>query len=1110
MYRKSTKQMGVPRGCIHKILFIMRLTTLLLITAIVQVSASSFAQKITLREKNIPLVKVFDKIRSQTGVDFLVSTSILEDAKNISIEVEDAELKDVLEKIFKGQKLDFSIRNKSVVVSKKIPGFLDNALDALENTAKGLFQDIDVRGIVVDENGQPLAGATVKVQKGNKSTKTNLRGEFFLQGVEENTLLEITFIGYTTKEVKASANLGKLPLNLAEAKLEEVTVNAGYYTVTERERTGSIAKVTAKEIENQPVGNVFAAVQGRMAGVNITQNSGVPGAGFDVQIRGRNSLRTRANSETDGNPPLYIVNGVPVGAGLSSRYGGGILPEGNINPLNSINPNDIETIEILKDADATAIYGSRGANGVVLITTKKAKKGNLAFDVNSLYGWSNEMSNLKMMNTEEYLSMRRQAFKNDNVSTYPATAYDVNGTWDPNRYTNWKDELIGNTATFSNTQASLNGGSETTTFLLSAAHTEQSTVFGHGFKYKTNTLSGNISHRSADNRFTFTMSNLLSSLDNNVIVSDITRSSFLLSPNAPALYDSNGKLNWENGSFTNPVADYENTYSNKSLQLLNNLNAEYELLNDFSIKLSGGINYHTFDEWSLRPSTAFNPASGATAANSVSSNSRQDKLSVIVEPQLNWKLKTGAHQVNVLVGGTYQEDASGQGAVQGYGFESNAFIKNIGAAKTKVISDRIDMEYKYVAFYGRINYQLDNKYFLNITGRRDGSSRFGPNKKFANFGAIGLAWIFSDEDFFGDISWLSLGKLRGSIGTTGNDNIGDYQYFDTFATSASIYNGVTALSPTKLYNPDFSWEKTSKLEAAVDLSLFDNRLNFTAAWYHNRSSNQLVGYQLPAITGFTSVVANLAATVQNTGLEFELKSNLLSSKTFSWDAGFNLSIPKNKLISFPGLEGSTYANSYVVGEPVTIVKLYELKGIDPTTGLYSFTDFNNDGRISSPDDRKIIKNAGVKFFGGLNSDLRYKNWNLSFLFQFINQQKRNQNSSLPNPGIMTNLPVRLLDVWSPDNPSGFYMPYRTAPTASHALFQISDAIVSDASFIRLKNVQLAYQIPALHKIFRTAKVYFQGQNLFTQSNFFGPDPEFSSLGFLPPLRTYSFGLQINF
>lgn len=888
--------------------------------------------------------------------------------------------------------------------------------------------------------------------------------------------------------------------------IEEVILNAGYYKVTKKEQTGSIAKIGAKEIENQPITNVLAAAQGRMAGVSIVQSSGVPGGGFQVQVRGKNSLRS------DGNNPLYIVDGVPIGNEVkTSGFTSAILPMSSISPLNSINPNDIESMEVLKDADATAIYGSRGANGVILVTTKKGRSGRLIVGFTSSYGLSNVVSKMKMMNTEQYLGMRRQAFLNSGISTYPANAYDVNGTWQQDRYTDWSKSLIGNTASSSNTQLQLTGGSETTSFLLSLGHNEQSTVFGNDFKYTTNSITNNIAHRSKDKKLNLDVSNMFSVQKNNVINSDITRSALTLSPNAPELYKSDRTLNWENNTWSNPVAAYNATYSNQNIQYMTNLNIAYDLFKNITLKLGGGVNYQAFEEWNISPNTIYNPAyvTGQSSAYSKASKNNQNRLSYLLEPQINWKFKYEKHAFELLIGGTFQNEHNSYGSISGTGFESNALIHNISAAKTKTIEDQYDTQYRYAASFGRLNYQFNKKYILNVTGRRDGSSRFGPNKKFANFAAVGAAWLFSEEHFLKNSNWLSFGKLRGSFGTTGSDNIGDYGYLDTYTVSSSIYDGVTGLSPSRLFNPDFSWEKTKKLEAAIELGLLRNKVNINAAWYRNRSSNQLVGYQLPSQTGFTSVLANLDATVQNTGWEFEISAKLLSEGKLKWETSFNLTFPKNKLISFPGLNGSSYANQYVIGEPTAIVKLFNLEGIDPKTGTYIFTDFNGDGKISSADDAKIIENIGVSSFGGLSSSLHYESWDFSFLFQFVKQKSRNYNYIIPSPGIMNNLPVEALNVWSPENPGGLYQPYKANAAPNHTLFQNSTASVSDGSFIRLKNVELAYNIPLKNSSFRNVRIYFQGQNLITWTKYFGSDPEFTSMGYLPPLRTFAFGFKLT-
>jgi len=971
-------------------------------------------------------------------------------------------------------------------------------------------QTSSVSGRVTDPAGQPLPGVNVVI-KGTLSsgTITAADGNYLLKEVPADAILSYSFIGFKTQEIPLNGRT-QLDVQLQEdiTTLSEVTVNAGYYTVKDRERTGSIARVRSKELENQPVSNALSSVQGRMAGVSITQGSGVPGGGYNIQIRGTNSLRR------NGNYPLYIIDGVPATLQTATSLGGTILPYGEIDPLNAIHPNDIESIEILKDADATAIYGSRGANGVILVATKKGNAGSkTALSINSSYGVSQIANKMEMMDTPQYLNLRRQAYANDGISSYPANAYDINGTWDETRYTDWQDELIGRHATNSMLQFSLSGGSADNRFLISGSHSEQTTVFSDDFKYKTDNLSGSLSHRSGDKRFILNASGFFSSQSNNLIQSEITSQAIRLTPNSPALYKEDGSLNWENNTFVNPLAAYESTYSYKSKTFNTDINLQYEFLPSFYAKANGGITYTAFEERMLRPNTIYNPAYGLTPDFSQAFKNLNQQFSWIVEPQLNYRHTFNDHEVNVLLGGTLQQTQRTSLNVMGYGFESNALITNLAAAANVMVTGDNKTEYRYAAAFGRINYQYKERYILNLTGRRDGSSRFGPNQRFASFGAIGAAWLFSSENFFASHTWLSFGKLRASYGITGSDLIGDYQYLDTYTVSNTLYGGNTSLYPTRLNNPYFSWEKTTKLEAALELGFLKDRLQLSAAWYRNRSGNQLVGIPLPGTTGFSSIQANLPAKVENKGIELEISATPVQTGQFGWTSSFNLTFPENKLISFPGLEGSTYANQYVVGYPTSIVKVYNYEGIDPETGLYSFTDYNTDGNITSPDDNQVIENVAVKYFGGWSNRLTYKQWEFSFLFQFVNQRQKNYNSLMPRPGSMYNQPVEVLNVWSQDNPGGRYMPYSSGTNSQinrlHGYFSNSTAAVSDASFIRLKNVQFGYQLP-INKYLQSARFYVQGQNLLTLTNYFGLDPEFSLTGFLPPLKTWALGIQLNF
>lgn len=986
-----------------------------------------------------------------------------------------------------------------------------------------------ITGTVTDNtNNKPISGVSIFQEGKDTVATTNSSGIYRIQVSGENPVLVFKHPDYPERKVSlgdrvsvdvslgnenengiGSGNeIGNERKNESEKAIEEVVLNAGYYKVRDKERTGSISRVSAKDIENQPVTNVLASAQGRMSGVSITQNSGTPGGGFDIQIRGKNSIRR------EGNEPLYIIDGVPQSSETPSLYSATILPWSSINPLNAINPNDIESFEVLKDVDATAIYGSRGANGVVIVTTKKGKKGRTELKFNTSYSLSSAANRMKMLSTEQYIDMRNQAFQNDNITVIPAVNYDINGTWDRSTYTDWQKELIGNTAASSVVQLSLSGGSENMSYLISYNHNEQSTVFPADFRYKTNNFSGNLSYQTPDKRLELTLTNSISFQNNNVQNEDLTRRSLTLSPNAPALYTADGNINWENSTFNNPIASLKSEYLNRTAYFNNGLNISYKLFPFLALKMNGGLSYQNFEERALKPSTMYNPSSGLTSANSISSKNNQTNFSYILEPQIVGSYQMKDHQFEVLLGTTLQQTVSDQGSIQGAGFESNALIENIGAAKTKVISDQVKTQYYYTAAFARFNYQFRKRYILNLTGRRDGSSRFGADNRFGNFGAVGAAWIFSEERVLKESPWLSLGKIRGSIGTTGNDKIGDYQYLNTYIISSNIYNGITGLNPARLFNPYFSWEKTLKKEIALEVGLFKNRVSLTGAYYENTSSNQLVGIPLPATTGFASIQSNLPARIQNKGWEFDASVQVFRSGDFKYSSSVNLSIPKNKLVEFPNLEGSTYANQYMIGFPVSIVKLYQFEGIDPQTGLFKFTDFNGDGKITSPDDNKAVEKVGVEFHGGWNNNFRYKQWSASFLWHFVKQRNFNYNRQISMPGTMNNQPLEVLDSWSPSNPDAAYMSYSAGSNAQkntlHGFFQNSTAAISDASFIRLKNVQLNYSIPVQKFGIREAMIYVQGQNLLTITNYFGLDPEFNLVGYLPPLKTYSFGFQLSF
>lgn len=1082
----------LPR-CTAKILLVMKLATLLLITTILHVSASVFAQKITLSEKKMPIQKVFDQIRIQTTYDFVFSDDILKDIKPVSIQVKDADLKSVLDRIFEGQQLEYSIEDKSIVVSRKEPSILDKL--------KYIFTVINVHGKIVDEKGIPMSGVIVTVKETNRSTVSDADGNYSIQADGKYTLV-FSFIGYKRleKHIEQQAVIN-VSLEIDLGKLDEVQVIA-YGTTTKRLNTGDVTTIKAEDIAKEPISNPLTSLAGTVPGLNLRQSSGLAGSNNNIQIRGVNSIQ-------QGSSPLYIIDGVPY---PNSSIGTFSFGNGGQSPFESINPSDIESIDILKDADATAIYGSRGANGVILITTKKGKAGNTKFDA-SIYEGAGEVSRkLNLLNTPEYIEMRKEAFKNDNITATAVNAPDL-VSWDTNRYTDWQKELIGGTAYTTNVNAALSGGTENTQYLVSTNYYRQSSVFPTSQAETRGVGRFSISNKSVDGRFKMTASGSYSADNNQLPQLDLTRY-IILAPNAPSLYDQKGNLNWsENGgSFTNPLSLLLKSSTLKTDNFLSNISLSYEIIHGLYLKATAGYNLIQLSNVGLNPLASQDPGT-----NRVATAVFQDVTGKNwnIEPQLGYNLDIGKGKLNALIGTTIEDNVQNLHNFLASGFPNDDVLTAAGFATTITAQTSVT-EYKYQALFGRLNYNWDNKYLLNITARRDGSSRFGTGRQVANFGAVGAGWIFSDEEFIKQSApFLSFGKLRGSYGVTGNDQIGDYQYLDNY-TSALAYQGQPSYIPSRLYNADYSWEVTKKLEGAIELGFLSNRINLTVDYFRNRSSNQLVNYNLPGQTGFTSILANFPALVQNSGWEYTIATTNIRTPKFKWNTSANLTVLDNKLLKFPNLAASSYASRLVIGQPTTIIKYLDNQGVDQTTGLYQFNG------TSIPANQTSITNTAPQFYGGLTNDLSYRNFDLSFLFQFVKQNGINELGGFLNaPGVLgtgalSNQPTYVLARWQQSGDITNVQKFTTSNSTGYTNLTNSDAIISDASFIRLKNVALAYRLPrALTNELKMnlCKIFLQGQNLLTFTNYKGLDPETATsrgIVVLPTLRTMVIGIQTTF
>lgn len=1115
-----------------QILRVMKLTAILLTVACLQISAAGIAQRVSLNVKDASLKTVFFEVNKQTGYNFLYSDEVLARANKVTLRVQDASIAQVLELALKDQPLDFRIHLNSIIIRPKA--------EPLEPVgSEPVIQVIDVTGRVTDADGNPLVGATVTNTTKKISTTSNSEGRFTINA-NEGDVLTVSYIGYEDRTIKitaatlASSGIS-IVLNQKISSMQEVVINKGYYTEKQKYSVSNVGKVTAKDIEKQPVNNPLLALQGRVPGLLITQSTGLPGSGVAVKIQGQNTI-----SGSIGNDPLYVIDGVPYPSRtfgtlsfVQGRSGSNVPPGtvGGGNPLSYINPYDIESIEVLKDADATAIYGSRAGNGAILITTKRGKAGQTKVDLNFQKGWGKVERRMDLLNTDQYIEMRKEALSEAGVTVNPNDAnYDLNGTWNSTQYTDWQKELIGGTAKYDDIQLSISGGNANTQFMISPSYHKETTVFPGDLANKMASLHFNVNNLSSNQKLNIQLTGSYSYNDLKLNNYDLTADAMTLAPNAPNLYNADGTLNWAqlaNGdaTWTNPLAYLNQEFSNKTKTLVSNANISYRLLKGLDVKSSFGYSDIQSNQFLLIPHTSILPQNRTSRPRQ--SNFMQSNIqSWIIEPQINYLKKVLNGELGDLLGSSIQNNTNRLTAQEGTGYASDVEIKNISAAPTRSAVESHAI-YKYNAGFGRLNYNLQGKYLVNFNVRRDGSSRFGKENQFHNFWSIGAGWIFSNEKVFSEKSdILSFGKFKASYGTTGNDQIGDYRFLDIYNATFSdmAYQNAAGYQAQNLPNYYLAWEETRKLNLGVELGFLNDKLVVSVNYGRNRSSNQLVDYALPIMTGFNSITQNFPALVQNVSWEFMLNSKNITTKIFNWSTSFNLSIPKNKLIEFPGIETSSYSGQLIVGQPTTMLRLYEFAGVDPNTGFYHFVDKN--GNITTnpilPDDGTIIINTLPKFYGGLQNSVNWKEFDLNFLFQFVKQIGRDYSlGGGPNPGRFfgtTNLgnqPTYILERWGKPGDITNVQKFttRSAATSPRSKAESSNRVYSDASFIRLKNLSFAYNIPYKwqQKIsISNAKVFLNAQNMLTFTNYKGLDPETISTNSLPPLRTITFGIHCTF
>jgi TonB-linked SusC/RagA family outer membrane protein len=973
-----------------------------------------------------------------------------------------------------------------------------------------LFQ---IEGLVLNDSSRPLPLASVQLRPGRGGVTTKRSGEFDLEWSIGDTIA-ISHISYKTIIIPWHSSHRTLIVHMQlENPNMDVAIVRGYST-KEKSNTAGVAQV---KLSGVPTGDVLKIIQENISGVFAPPTSGLAGTTHKFQFRGPTSLG--AISELNYRPsssPLFVVNGIPwapllrpvnqLTTMVGEPQAPGISATG-FDPFFTINPLDIETITLLKDAEATSMYGARGANGVILITTKKGTSKEPRLTVSGSYGVGRSLPGMPLMNTEQYLEMRREAFRNDNSTITAAKAPDL-VLWDQNRYLDLNKLILGHTGNSLNEHFSFSQGDSLFQFLLNGGFGSQTAALPSNIYGKRWSLLTDFYYRSKNRKLKTGITASYSVAENKWLTENVMNAT-LLAPNAPELTDSAGNLVWEekDAKFRNPLALFKMTDHIQTGNTALHAYVQYRILRKWRLESSVGYQEIRVQEKSYKPMSAFDPESKPTGTYSEAKNRF---TTWIVEPSLHYT-DSLLQQIRVegVIGASWSAQLNDRWNRSDTGYTDDQLLGIPSAAKgSDYKSD--NSKYLFLSTFGRLKFNYKDKYFLSLTVRRDGSSRFGPNQRYANFGAIGAGYIFWEkENKDGPDSYA---KLRASYGTTGNDQIGDYAYLNTWNKAAQQYQGITGIYPEGLANPYYQWEVTRKLEAGVELRLNDY-FSATIVGYRNRSRNQLINYVLPGQTGFGSLVQNFPAIIQNTGVEVDAVFKKAWGK-FMWCSKLTLSIPQNKLIRFDDLENSNYANKLLIGKPLNILVVRRFSGVDANTGLFTIAD----------PDEKIAGKLDPDYFGGIRNLFHFKQFYLDTYLEFRRQKAQHSlfytyNTFPPgqtNPDFYNNQPVALNDRWRNVGDEAAWQKV-SASNTSPAKNTInnwvnSDAKFVDASYMRLKNIQLGYTFSdkfCKKKHIKGTSVYISADNLFTITPFKGADPELQVPLSMPLQKTVTIGLQVT-
>lgn len=1117
--KRNMGDFGLIAG-LPKIYRIMKLICLFMFVVLMQVSASTYSQntKLNFSGQNLTIEQVLGRIEDQSDFSFFYNVKEVDLTKLVNIDVRDKSVEEVLNLIMEGTGLSYTINNKLIIV---------HMAEGSALLGESVQQEKTVTGKVTDSTGTSLPGVTVVVKGTAIGMITNADGAYSLSNVPDNATLVFSFVGMKTIEFSVS---GKSVINVTLIEetigIEEV-VAIGYGTMKKSDLTGSVASVKSDQLVSFPTSGAIQALQGRAAGVQISANNGNPGGSLKVRVRGGTSI----NASSD---PIFVVDG----------FVGGILPP----------PEDIESIEVLKDASATAIYGSRGANGVIMVTTKKGIKGKTKIEFNTSYSLQNEIKRLDLLNAQQYTEITKEAFPN----------YVSSGA-----STDWQD-VIFRTGTVQNHQLSFSGGSDNVNYYISGLFYDQEGVI-IGSEYKKYSVTSNI-NLNATEKLKIGL-NIFGerSVTDGVPTQDgsggvdgagVIGSALKFMPDQ-GIYRDNGTYTTAamHDPIDNPFAiieEYENNIIGDRLQA--NFSAEYRLLKGFSFKTTFGASTSNTRNGEYY-TTLLNKGRSYGGLGTISS-SKNTRLAS--ENYLSYNTTfASVHKFGAMGGYSYQTYRNEDWMSSGSKFITDAVSYwNLGGGAVPQIPSSSLTEGKLASFYSRLNYGFNDKYLITFNARYDGSSNFSKNHKWAFFPSGAIAWNMKNEEFMRNISVINQWKWRGSYGITGNQAIEAYQTLARLTNTYSIVNGVAvnAVRPSTVANDDLTWETTAQFDFGTDIGLFDNRLNLTVDYYRMVTSDLLFSVPLPQYSGYSTQLKNIGK-VENKGFEFTVSGKILTGQV-KWNMDVNLSANRNEILELPDgkdiLYGSgpghliSLGNTQIlkVGAPVGSMYGYIYDGVyqegdtfipgsgfEQVAGGEKYRDIDGkkdengnltgepDGLLNSSD-QTIVGNPHPKFFYGFNNELKWKSFDLNI---FIQGSQGNDILSytlleLETLGKPINSTTRALDRWTPTN-TDTDVPKKTAARSE----RVSTRWIFDGSYLRVKNIMLGYNMPksVLDMLnIEKLRLYVSAQNMLTITNYRGFDPEVNYRGSgsgqqsnrnqgldyasYPNAKSYTVGLNIVF